>query len=586
MATQFTFIHFWKRAGTRLIIILILLSSFFQPAAPASAQAGEVCFYLPTTETQSISGQINSYWPGTASASAGVTSLALGARNGAAVDITDGDLLLVIQMQGAAIDYDNDNTYGSGSGGNNGSGYLTTNLTAGYYEYVVANNTTAFSENGNLAIEGKGTGGGLMNAYTHSDSTTTQGQQRFQLVRVPGYLNVILAGNITAAVWNGTTGGIIALEVINTLTLGGFTLDVNGAGFRGGGGRQLLGTDDVSFLNTDYRTVSSVAINGSKGEGLAGTPRYVYFNGALVDTNPTADGYPSGTAAGGSNARGAPGNAGGGGTDGNPIDNDENSGGGGGGNGGRGGLGGNSWSSNQAVGGRYGAAFAQRSASRLVMGGGGGAGTTNNGTGTPGNGLASSGGAGGGLVFLRIGAISGSGTISANGSGTLNVERDSTGGGGAGGSVLVIAEGNASLSGLTINARGGNAGNAWPTEPPGDPYPGERHGPGGGGGGGVIYTSNTNATRSVARGTRGTTTTDGDNYGASHGVAGVTGTTTIAAIPGAEAGFECYTPTTVGLTSLTATPGSLPGWLFVTVAAGIVLTTAGVGLHLKKKKSF
>jgi hypothetical protein len=583
MPTQFTFIRSYPHIGLRLIIVFLLVSSFFLcPAAPASAQASSVCFTLPDRAPHAVTGQVNSYWPGTANAAAGTITLSLGTRRGAAIDIQGGDLLLVIQMQGAAINYTNTTSYGSGVAGNNGSGYLNdANLIAGRYEYVVARNVTPFSGGGNLTIEGKGTGSGLMYAYANSDSTNTQGQIRFQVIRVPAYLNVNLTGNVTAAAWDGTSGGIVALEVVNTLTLGGYTLNVDGAGFRGGGGRQLSGYNSP---DTDYRTRSTRNANGSKGEGIAGSPRYMYFNGALLDTTAPFDGYPGTNNVGGSYARGAPGNAGGGGTDGNPTANDENSGGGGGGNGGIGGLGGNSWSSNQAVGGRNGATFAERSPSRLAMGGGGGAGTTNNGTGTPTAGLASSGSAGGGLVFLRIGSISGTGAITSNGADTLDVERDGTGGAGAGGSVLVIANGTASLTGLSITAQGGNAGDAWPLQPPGG-TPGERHGPGGGGGGGVVYTSNTPTAISVAFGTHGTTTTAQDAYGSTDGAVGVSGTAVIGDVPGAEAGFECYTPTTVGLTSLTASPTLQSGWQFVAGAAGVVLAMAGVGLFLRKRNA-
>ena len=90
--------------------------------------------------------------------------------------------------------------------------------------------------------------------------------------------------------------------------------------------------------------------NGSKGEGIAGTPRYVNYNFTLIDN--VVEGYPSG-----SFARGAPGNAGGGATDSNPPANDQNAGGGGGGNGGPGGRGGNGWKTVGVSGGFGGSAF-------------------------------------------------------------------------------------------------------------------------------------------------------------------------------------------------------------------------------------
>ncbi len=81
-----------------------------------------------------------------------------------------------------------------------------------------------------------------------------------------------------------------------------------GAGFRGGGGVDKTG---AAGSLTDEYTMSTNNANGSKGEGIAGTPRYVNYNFTLIDN--VVEGYPSG-----SFARGAPGNAGGGATDSNP----------------------------------------------------------------------------------------------------------------------------------------------------------------------------------------------------------------------------------------------------------------------------
>ena len=53
----------------------------------------------------------------------------------------------------------------------------------------------------------------------------------------------------------------------------------------------------------EYRTLSSVNRNASEGEGIAGTPRFVYSDTAGFVTN--VEGYPNG-----SFGVGAPGNAG------------------------------------------------------------------------------------------------------------------------------------------------------------------------------------------------------------------------------------------------------------------------------------
>ena len=73
----------------------------------------------------------------------------------------------------------------------------------------------------------------------------------------------------------------------------------------------LLNSGAAGLFTDDY-TMSTNNANGSKGEGIAGTPRYMNYNFTLIDN--VVEGYP-----GGSFARGAPGNAGGGATDSNPT---------------------------------------------------------------------------------------------------------------------------------------------------------------------------------------------------------------------------------------------------------------------------
>src|SRR3990170_415739 len=273
-----------------------------------------------------LSGIVNTYYPGSATTAAGSTSISVGSPSGSATAIAAGDLLLVIQMQDAEIDSTNTDAYGDGGVGDPATG--STNLNnAGQYEYVVATGPVAA---GSLPIVGDGSGGGLVYTYTDAAATLAQGQRRFQVIRVPQYSTATLSSTLTALQWNGTVGGVLAIDVAGQLTLGG-SVDVSGLGFRGGGGRQLGGSGGL--LNTDYLTLSTLNPNGSKSEGIAGTPMLVYNGTSVVNT--AAEGYPNGAM-----ARGAPGNAGGGGTDGNPAANDQNSGGGGGGNGGAGGVGG------------------------------------------------------------------------------------------------------------------------------------------------------------------------------------------------------------------------------------------------------
>ena len=481
------------------------------------------------TPAGALTGIVNTYFPGTASAAATATSITLGASSGSTTPIAINDLLLVIQMQDAAVDSNNDERYGDGTGtaaGTTGNGSGSTNLNnAGRYEYVVATNAVTVA-GGTLNFIGSGGGNGLIYSYTNAAATLTQGQRRFQVVRVPQYANATLSSTLTALQWNGTVGGVLAMDVAGTVTLNGATVSVNGLGFRGGAGEENAGG---AAANTDYR-MTDVNAHGIKAEGIAGTPRLMYNPVTDTNTNTGAQGYPNGDY-----GRGAPGNAGGGGNDGNPTVNDQNSGGGGGGNGGAGGQGGNTWNSNLAIGGYGGAAFTPAT-SRVILGGGGGAGSRNN---TPGVVAAASGANGGGIVLFRVGSISGTGTITANGSSAFNTTlNDGGGGGGAGGSIVFLAR-NTSLTGLTLSANGGRGGNAWSTQAAGV-FPGNRHGPGGGGAGGAIVVSSTPTSSSVTGGASGVTTTANEAYGAVAGSPGVVVTTaTLTQVAGTRSGPAC-----------------------------------------------
>lgn len=480
---------------SRTLTQVLVTALFALSSVTATAQ---MC---PANVPATISSNPDTYYPGLDNIiNTGGKSITLGAASFGSTPIASGDLLLIIQMQGAQINSTNTTSYGSGTAGSS-KGYLNNGaLLAGNMEYVVATNAVPLT-GGTLSLLN-----GTVNSYKNA-AYGTDGQYRFQVIRIGLYYSLTLTGTITAPAWNGTSGGIVVISVTNDLNFNGQTISAQGAGFRGGGARQLGGQAGGS--NTDVISMSTSNFNGSKGEGIAGTPRFLNNNGVLLDNGSTNEGYP-----GGSSAAGAPGNAGGGGTDGRPSANDENSGGGGGSNGGAGGKGGNSWNSNLPTGGEPGATFAQRSPSRLVLGGGGGAGTTNNGTGTPGSGFSTSGAAGGGIVLITAGSISGTGTINVNGaSGNTTTLNDGSGGGGAGGSVLIYA--GSGLSGITVLANGGTGGtNAGGSNPAG-------HGPGGGGGGGVVFSNAAlNAATSVAGGSAGNTSAN-DPYGAVNGATGV-----------------------------------------------------------------
>jgi len=512
-----------------------------------------VCSMSTLTAGGTLSGVVNTYFPGTANVVKGATSIPLGAANGTGV-IASGSLLLVIQMQDASISTSNTVAYGNGS---TGAGFTTIN-NAGNYEFVAA---TGAVSGGSVPIKGAGPGNGLVFGYTAAAASGTKGQSTYQVVLVPQYTSATL-GAVTAAAWNGTSGGILALDVGGQLNLNGGTAIVDGKGFRSGAGMQLVG--GAGGANTDYLHASpatytgavggATGVDASKGEGIAGTPEWVESGGTFLQTT---TGYPSGTAGtDGSMARGAPGNAGGGGTDADPANNDQNAGGGGGGNGGSGGFGGDSWNTNLSDGGEGGAPF-PATIDRIALGGGGGAGTRNN---SDGDNQASSGSAGGGIIFIRADSLTGTATLTANGSNAYNGTANDAGGGGGAGGTIVVLSANGGEGGLTLQANGGSGGNAWPSQA----YAlTQRHGPGGGGGGGVVFVSGAPAAVGISGGANGLTlNTPSVPYGATPGNAGTTATNaTLGQVTGIQSAALCTPDMTVSKTHVgNFTRGSNANW--------------------------
>ncbi len=379
----------------------------------------------------------NTYFPGTGTALSGTSVVNFGAArvdaNASSTQFQVGDLALIIQIQDARIDNTNTDAYGDGVSGGVASG--STDLrSAGFYEFkrVVAVTGTSI----NVA-------GGLSNTYTSANANTTDGNRRFQVIRVPQLASASLPpGTTTVPAWNGSTGGVLVVDASGTLSLNGATINADGAGFRGGGSQNA---NVISGAGTvDYRATQDAGNNhlgAPKGEGIAGTPRFVKsatisngFTGLDLGTS----GYPNSQDL----ARGAPGNAGGGGTQ-------HNAGGGGGGNAGSGGVGGNSFGfysatntggcvnlglnfyscggdGSRAVGG-FGGTGLTPVASRIYLGGGGGAGENNNADDNP-SVAQGSGGNGGGLVFIRARFITGNATINTNGQAGEPAGRDAGGG--------------------------------------------------------------------------------------------------------------------------------------------------------------
>ena len=485
-----------------------------------------------------LTGIVNTYFkPAMQSVAAGSNEIVIAsgaAKGGTTPDnIQSGDLVLIVQMQDASInttDTANSAAYGSGNILNQGSGQ-TSMGSSGLYEYAIATSAVS-ATNGNTTLKLRRP---LINSYRSADATQTSGQKRFQVIRVPQYSSVKILGTMFASPWDGNVGGILAVDAFGTFDLNGQAMSVNEVGFRGGFGLRnnniqaqegfaaktnvysmnSSGTVLVNSDNTPQSITTSNTLGSGKGEGVAGTPRFVATKALSPNVEPGTlapiwtggftdnknDGYP-----GGDTGRGAPANAGGGA-------NAHNAGGGGGGNGGNGGQGSLGYGYNSVLkdaGGRPGSSSLLNTPTptKVFLGGGGGGGEANDSPqGVPG-------GAGGGIVMLRAGTIVGSGTIYANGTngdrGAFGANPDGGGGGGAGGTVLIQSRNPTSAS-ITIEAKGGKGGsterdsfydyagspvtdytkqtNGNGYGPDGYVYSNDGrtpHGPGGGGAGGIV----------------------------------------------------------------------------------------------------
>lgn len=411
---------------------------------------------VPSTDVAprgGLVGIVNTYYPATADAAAGATSVRVGAPVGSPSTIAAGDMLLLVQVQAATIDTSDSPRYGDGPGGAAFSGATAMNH-AGDYEYAVA---TGPVTDGRVSLVGSGIAGGLIHSYQSQGATPAAGPRTFEIVRVPSYPDTSLV-KLEALPWNGSAGGVLAVDVTGNLDLANGSASASGAGFRGGAAVAR------SSRGNAVRDDTGVA-GGSKGEGVAGTPQSLFVDGTLADGG--VDAVP-----GGGSGYGAPANGGGGGG--------VSAGGGGGSNGGPGGNGGRS---NENLAGR-GGTLPALSSSAATFGGGGGSTQLDVGQ-TITN--PAGGGRGGGAVFLRSTTISGSGNITADGiagsAGETGSGTESGGSGGGAGGTVVISTTTPSLTALTVDARGGTGGDV------ADPNATVAAGGGGGGGGRILSTA-------------------------------------------------------------------------------------------------
>lgn len=392
----------------RLFICFLLLVGFKEVALAVSLGDG-------SDGSPSISGVVNIYTSvSNISSSNCVGEITVASSSGFQV----GDLIIILQMQGASINNNDNTSYGT----------VTDIGSAGSYEYA-----KVFSVVGNV-IE---TLNPLLNAYDVNG--------KVQLVNVPQYSSPTITGSLTCQAWNGSIGGILAIDATGTIIINS-EINVSGLGFRGGVSTYAV-TNSIHLItyvaNVNYSKYSQ------KGEGIAG--------------------YGVGTQLYG---RGAPANGAGGG-------NAVNAGGGGGAGFGCGGLGG--WGYDNP---NYGANYKDPQGiggyalpynnfiNKIFLGGAGGAGHNNDHDGT-------NGGNGGGIIILTCNSLNGNiNNLRAEGNAALMPGIDGAGGGGSGGTILLSVENY--LSNINVNVAGGDGGDALQVG-------GYKHGPGGGGGGGLIW---------------------------------------------------------------------------------------------------
>ncbi len=480
-----------------------------------SAQRGKDGAKIVTT-----SEIVNAYTTLSADANIGNTSITVvnSALNTNFIsNLAQGDLIMIYQVQGTSVEDTVNTIIGNSSKFFPSWGRITNYNNCGNYEFVqVLSVPNATTINFDCALQ-------------HNYTATG----KVLVIRVPRYttLTINSGGILTTSQWNGTSGGVLAVEVngVTTINSGG-KIDVSGLGFRGGVAVQ------ASSIFGGLRYADSNPNEGAeKGEGIAGDQTF----------------YTTMNFGGAKQCRGAAANAGGGG-------NAHNAGGGGGANagnvlnwnngigvpnssynaawaletpsivgansssGGRGGY--SSLSNNQDpltvapgnslwggdnrsnIGGLGGRPL-DYSTGKIFIGGGGGAGEGDNGE-------AGSGGNGGGIIYLSTyGNITGAGQIIANGAdgiGSIGTNvpfqlkgKDAGGGAGGGGAVILKTTGTVSLTG-TIDANGGIGGNQVLVAGTFASIS-EAEGPGGGGGGGYISITSGTPTRTANGGMSGVT---------------------------------------------------------------------------------
>ena len=385
-----------------------------------------------------------------------------------------GDTVVMMQMKGAVIDSANTATFGT----------ITDYKNAGNYEFNLIKSKT-----GNI-IE-------LKNKFTRQYDIPLG---KVQLIRVPYFNSYKVTSTLTCLPWNGSKGGVLVVNVRDTLELNA-DINTSGNGFLKGTMRNSNNNTYTCGI-TDYYLPDNTLNAAGKGEGIS-------FLSALRNSG-----------------KGPAANGGGGGMN-------TNSGGAGGANGNKGGRGGYEWNNcpNYLTSQNWGFAgnnlVYSNSSNKVFMGGGGGAGHCNNQFDDPSFNADYNGGNGGAIVIINAAFLKNNNKkIISRGDSAYQpvysptfVTHDGMGGGGAGGTVLFNI--NNYINTVLVDVSGGKGANmVAEVAVPGNV------GPGGGGGGGVVWVKQSSIPVSM-----NITNTGGNNgnvvlagnipFGAAPGLAGI-----------------------------------------------------------------
>jgi hypothetical protein len=183
-----------------LVLLLFCISAF--------AEAAELCAFPGRDGDRQLRGEVNRWLPSPDNAvlEPGARTITVAAEWRGRGALQSGDLLLLIQMQGADIETANNSAYGAVSVDGAGTG----DVAVGHFEFVRLESVQDLT----LQVRGAGANGGISRRYISRDPREPDtGVARWQVVRVPQFENLTLSDDLLALPWNGRSGGVLAPDV-------------------------------------------------------------------------------------------------------------------------------------------------------------------------------------------------------------------------------------------------------------------------------------------------------------------------------------------------------------------------------------